>query len=479
MKYTINRDSRSQYEQGFILVLVIAISFVLSTLTVSILSVTSSKYAKTKIDIDTTAATYSAEAGLTDAVGRLNSGLNGSIANKLFYSTADRGIARYTVTIQDNGDSTLTLTSTGSLWRHATDTSPHLVRSLRALVGKDSGGSSGSALPYSVYAGSGGLNIVGGPVFPLKSIYVGGKLTVTNTTMGGISASNSGPASPPLNVDVANAGCEDSSGNSQLCMDGSAAVNTSFGTVYGNVCANGGAASGGTGGVKPGNGQGLKPGCTVPILPMPTFNKSSVTNSITQTQAGNLGSCNPSNWPANTKFTSDVSVYAGPFSASCQITLNGNIYIPGDLIATKANFNVSNSAGKTPPIIVVNGTVSLLNVNVVKNNENTGIIIVSFDSSSPACSQDPACVSLPTAEDVTSSKMRASVRATSSDLDGSALWAYFGGLLTVGTKLSIAYGHQVAMSGGSISPLPTGSALDNMTSSSTSYRIIDYLPVYD
>ncbi|MFZ1360940.1 MAG: hypothetical protein WAS27_02880 [Candidatus Saccharimonadales bacterium] len=211
---------------------------------------------------------------------------------------------------------------------------------------------------------------------------------------------------------------------------------------------------------------------------MPTFDKSSVTGSVTQTIPGSTSGCPNANWAANTKFTGNVS--AGSLFLGCTVTITGNIYITGDLTIKSSLLRVSDSAGNNPPVIIVDGKVTLNQVEIGKNSKNTGVVIISFDSSSSSCSHDAACTVLPTNGDVQSSIARTSIDATfENDLSGSILWAYFGGVSTMQTALSGAYGQRLDLRFGTIEPFPAGSTTNVIGSSSSSYKIIDYLPVYD
>lgn len=120
---------------GFILVLVIAISFVLTLLTVSMLSIASAKYSKTKADINDAAAIYAAEAGISDTVVQLNKNpsFSGYSSEKTFYSNARQGKATYTTTVSTTG-SMVTVVSTGFLYRHAADTTSFTQKGLKVIL---------------------------------------------------------------------------------------------------------------------------------------------------------------------------------------------------------------------------------------------------------------------------------------------------------------------------------------------------------
>ena len=72
MKKLLPVAARTKEERGYLLVLVMVTSIALMTIAVALMSVSSTKYAKTSSDGDAANAVYIAEAGISDTLNRIN-----------------------------------------------------------------------------------------------------------------------------------------------------------------------------------------------------------------------------------------------------------------------------------------------------------------------------------------------------------------------------------------------------------------------
>lgn len=168
-----SNQKRNYSSGGYILVLVIAMSITLSALAISMLSLASTKYAKTKEDINDTTVMYAAEAGVSDTVAQLNknSRFAGFTTEKQFYSHSERGKVTYVTSVSEGDGDTLVITSTGSLYLTASDTVAHTKKTIRVSVAP-----SKEELQGNVLAGPGGLHVVNDFAGNIKTSIVNGDI---------------------------------------------------------------------------------------------------------------------------------------------------------------------------------------------------------------------------------------------------------------------------------------------------------------
>lgn len=242
--------------------------------------------------------------------------------------------------------------------------------------------------------GPGGLSMYNSTVGG-GDVYVKGKVTVGfNARMGGSYWGNWFPGGSPVNLNVGNVGCGSGSTYPTPCGSGSQPINASaaFASINGRVCAKDQADSTNINAF--GSFQGLIPGCVPPDADMPSFDKASFVNSMTNGVAlGSTGSCSNSSTTI-----ADGRTYTGNMSWAffCRVTLSGSAYITGNLTTdTAARIKVSESAGRVRPIIVVNGKISMgPSTSITPNSYGTTPYFISFFSSDSSCSASSACNSI-------------------------------------------------------------------------------------
>ena len=394
----------SQHEHGFVLVLVIAISLVLSVVAVSVLSVESTKYAKTSNDISNDSAIYAAEAGVSDTLARLNGSptfFTGYTTKKQFYSNESQGKAEYTTSVTDNGNNTATISSTGYLSHRASDTIPYMTKTIKvlAIISK-------TPITENILAGPGGLIVAGtftpwfgGPSSTAGSVYSRGKITLNGST------TSLGTAAKPATVTAANIGCgaagvwpQPCASNDPPLIFGGGNFGSGAGTIYGTVCATNQVSSAN---ILPGStGSGLQAGCIAPDYGMPYFDRKAFTDAATvstnRSPCGYMGGS--ATWPDKARITGNVNIgsYTYPYG-TCTITVAGDVYIKGDFtVDNGSRIQVADSVGTKRPTIVVSGKVRIVggSAGIFANASNTPVNIISFGSTDTTCNNTDSCTSI-------------------------------------------------------------------------------------
>lgn len=401
--------AKKQHRQdGYLLVLVMVTSLALMAIAVAILSVSSTKYAKTATDGNTMNAVYVAEAGITDTLNQLNlnAQFGGYTSKKQFYSSAAQGKADYTTSVSPGSNGTLIVTSTSYLYTTPSSTTDFMQRTVKAVLTRNL-----TPINENVIAGAAGMTLSGvyspwaGQVTGMQkgSIYSRGKIRLNG------SASNIGSTAESAKVTTPNVGCGTGANFPQQCATndppiqfGGTGYGAGTGKVYGTVCATDQQPSAN---ILPGpTGSGLQQGCVAPDYGIPYADKAAFTASKTLSVSSTLGQCAsggfgvvlPVVWPINTRYEGSLNLQGALFSG-CTATLTGDLYIKGDLtIGDKARINVSDLVGTRRPTIFVNGKVTISNdaVGVFANSSGTPLTIVSFWSKDGGCSSSDVCTSI-------------------------------------------------------------------------------------
>ncbi len=496
-------------ENGYLLVFVMAVSLALMTISVAIMSLSSAKYAKTNSDGDNANAVYVAEAGVSDTIARLNanSTFTGYSTKKVFYSTTAQGKAEYTTSVVDNGNETVTVTSTGYLSDTPTSTTPVATRTIKALLLK-----SRTPVTENVLAGAAGLTM-SGSYFPWfgqptamqkSSVYSRGKIRLN----GG--ATSIGTSTDSARVTSANIGCGNTSNFPQQCASndppivlGGSWFGGGVGSIYGSVCATDQTS---TTNIFPGpTGTGLQAGCIAPDYGMPIFDKKAFTDTKIVPVLPAVASCplfgvGAPIWVDGTRITGSTTLQSS--FGTCTVTLMGDVYIQGDLnIKDGTTINVSPTLGSRKPIIVVNGKITVEDgVRINANSNGSFATFMSFWSTDNSCSTSASCTSLSSTHLYNTSMQgvgslwytsgnRAITLAdnggvSASNLSGAAFYSFFGSTLysmtgnqTVrgigGQEVVINPGGAFSFSGGSLSVTETSPFTTVLTR--PKYVLGDYL----
>ncbi|MEO5691410.1 MAG: hypothetical protein ABIQ64_04440 [Candidatus Saccharimonadales bacterium] len=343
-------------ERGFILVtimLLTAFVFVVSLAT-SQLAVNNLRAAN--LESFRVNAQFAADAGADMAMYDINQGLVSgtewfgtggteiTVADEASYKTTYKA----TVTNQTiNGLSRKVLKVTGKTYSPKTSTPAVSSRTYTMLARPVEAGD------FSVVTGVGGLvmqnssKIIGG------SVFVNGTITMTGSSQIGLTNS-------PVDVSVAHQSCpigggagyptQCSSGNGQPISISNPAW------IYGEV-----KAQNQTNGSRMSN-TGLVANSTVAPLALPTHDRAAqksainVANNLTGASASCTTNGGTKTWNANTKITGNVTV-----NKTCTVTVLGDVWITGDVSMSQSGTIKPSNILVTPPVIMVDGTVSLAN----------------------------------------------------------------------------------------------------------------------
>lgn len=425
-------------QQGSLIILALIIIFAMSAIGLAVAQSVFVQYGSMKQRLHVENALGAAEAGVSATKHQL--GLNNAFtgyadtSRQVLYNDSTRGKADYSTVVTNNADSTKTIVSTGYVYR-PNETTAYNTKRVKVIV---KAGLQTITTP-SVFAGAGGFSVANGAVGPDNAsniINVTGKLYLSNHGVIGGSPLSGATGTPTVNV--ANKACSQSGNYPVACPSNQQPlVMSGYGRIYGNVCATNQvdqytAPFGLEGVFPPGT---LYPNCTAPISSMPVFDKQAFVNGMTSSGAASEASCsglgNNKTWQANRQYTGNVSV-----SFFCSATVTGNTYITGGLtVDGNTTFRVQDGV-TTPPVIVVNGKVTMGGL-IRVNNLGVGVRIISFHSNNSTCSNSSSCVALSAADAQTSASIRA-FDCTFCNPDGSVIWSYFGKTYLGGPAASLS-----------------------------------------
>jgi hypothetical protein len=389
----LNNTAQQQQDGGYFLISVIIIITFLSAVGFSLAGLVATQFQHTAREMYDQNAQLVAEAGIEESVTQLNSDstFTGYASPQTFFNNSTQGLGTYATTVSENADGkSKTIISIGKVYRANNTSTPFLTRKVRAIVvGTTSGG-------YSVSTGPGGLILSGSASITNSNVYVDGTITLSG-------AASIGTQANPITVDAANVACPKGSNPGAtyptLCTGGSQPISMAFSTkIWGTVCATGQTSTGPNNNIQGGSGgAGLQVGCTAPTASQPYYNRSGIISGMTSSASGTSGTYACSgvksiSIPANTELTGGSLSWGN----SCKITINGNVYIPGNLsIGGAAAIKVADTVGSTRPIIVVDGTVTVGgSASLAANSSGTGMDFVSFKNSTGDASQTPTGTNL-------------------------------------------------------------------------------------
>lgn len=382
----------SNKEGGWFLISAIVMITFLSAIGFSIAGLVAIQFQHTRLEEYDQNAQLLAEAGIEESVAELNS--NNSFAGystpQTFFDNSTQGKGTYTTTITTNSDGkSKTIVSIGNIYQTDSATTPYLTRGVKVtVVGTTSSG-------YSVSTGPGGLILSGSASVTNSNVYVNGTITLSGTASIGTQAN-------PVTVDAGNIACPTGSdpGSSypELCTSSQPITMGSSTAIWGTVCATGQTSTGPNNNIQGGDGgSGLLVGCTAPAVSQPYYDRSGIISGMTSSVSGTSGSyaCSGNksiSILANTEVTGSNITWGN----SCNLTVNGDVYIPGNLsIDGASTITVANSVGSTRPVVVVDGTISVGgSASLVANSSGAGIDFVSFKNATGDPSQTPTGTNL-------------------------------------------------------------------------------------
>lgn len=358
-------------ERGFILLTILTTTVFVMLIGIISLQAISSNLNTAKTEQYLVNAQLAADAGIDDAIRRLNANhaWTGNGTPQELYSGSDYR-STFLSTVTAGPDELMKIISvTAHTYAPASSTIPKYTRKYTVEM---RGITSGN---YSVVTGVGGLVMTNSSKIVGGSVYVNGSITMSNTSQIGLSTN-------PVSVRAAHQNCPvpATSAYPRTCNvseNGQPISLTNTAKIFGEVQATN--QTDGSGMSMPGLVTG-SPGPTA----LPSHDRLAQISSVASTYNGDFSCSSGSySWPANYRVTGNVTI-----SNECQVTVNGNAWIQGTLSMSNSRSRMiaSNTAGTTPPIIMIDGSsgATFSNSSVLQsNNQNTGFRIITYWSEAP------------------------------------------------------------------------------------------------
>lgn len=372
--------------KGFTLLitLVMGVSFLVIGLAIYRSSL--ANYTNVRRDYNSLNALAAAEAGVDAAITSLNANatytgtsatcpLNDAPSGGAeLYNDSVKGRAVYDSCIEPGSIANeKVLWAKGRIYRPQSSATPTSTRTIKiTLIGSTIPGAN-----YSVQTGPGGLIMSNSAQIANGAVYVGGRLTMSNTAQIGSTANT-------VETQVANYACPTpaTSAYPSLCTAGQPITITNQARIYGNVYANGQT-----------NGSGMSngglvasSGVTAPTLP--DYDRASHKAAVAANLTGEQASCwgnQQISWPANVKITGTVNL-----SNNCQITVNGPVWITGNLNVSNRSILRIAAGVVSQPVIMIDGSNGFNLANqgtIAANAAGVGPKIITFWANA-ACSPD-------------------------------------------------------------------------------------------
>lgn len=339
------------------------------------LNLSTSNYRVSRQDQFHTMSQIAADSGADYAIGQINQNDSYTGTGETTLHSDSQLRTTYTEVVTNNDSSSKTITSTGKTYWPASAATPATTVTVKVDLRAVQQGN------YSIVSGQGGLIMSNSSKVVAGDVFINGTISLSNSAQIGLSTN-------PVNVSVANQVCPIPVDPTypRLCNTGEndnpiAIINTAH--IYGDVKANHQSSNAGM------SIPGLTASSGVTPQPLPSYDRDAQKAAVTSTISGSLASCSGSEtrtWAANTKITGDVTV-----SNSCQVTVQGNVWITGKLEAQNTTkLKVADSVGTTRPVIMVDGSGGAAFKNstqLISNASSTGFEIISYWSSA-SCSPD-------------------------------------------------------------------------------------------
>lgn len=452
---------------GYIIVLVMFALLILSATGISLLAITSAKYTTSRRAAKTHTAIYAAEAGIAAAKRQLTLDKNfigfTSPAERTFDDSSD-GSATYTVTVTRSG-TLWELISVGKIYRPG-ETRPFQSKTLKVKIAEDTTPPTPIVLPQRIQIGNGGVTVgsltsLTGAATPL-------------TTNGAISVSSNATITTP-SIKAANYACGSPATYPSLCTSPGLTLGaaSTINTPTSEICI--------------ANGGGGFPSCNQHQLPLPTFDKSLFTAKMQPSSPLASPSCPL--W-GGTVTLETSRTYTGALPAStgyltCTIIISGDTYIQGAVdLNSIARLRIADGLTK-PPVVIVNGRITINDSSIIPNNNNIGATFISFDSNDSTCSQSATCNTITDADLRVSSIQKNSVELTSGyNTVDSSIWSYFG-TVRLNTNLQGRFSNIIAQrlhvtgNNQSVHSVSTGTELHLPGAKPSAWHTVSYQQIYN
>lgn len=384
---TIRPKNRKPRGFTLLITLVLGISFVVVALAITQSSL--ANYNFVRRDYNSLNALTTAEAGADAAIASLNA--NGAYTGTSvtcplpdnpsgsveFYNDSTKGRAVYDTCITNGSLSNeKILYSRARLYRPATSSTPTSTRTVKVnLIGSNTSGN------YSVQTGPGGLILSNSAQISNGAVYIGGKITMSNTA-------RIGSPTNPVNTWAAFYNCPTPATSSYplLCTSGEPISISNQAKIYGEIRANNQTTTNGF------NSPGLVANSGVAPVSLPDYDRTAQKNSVSATLSGAQASCSGNqsvSWPANVKITGNVTL-----SNNCTVTMYGNVWITGNVTLSNRSIIKLDNSITQQPTIMIDGSGGFNQSNqstIAANSQSIGPQVITFWANS-ACSPD--CVNL-------------------------------------------------------------------------------------
>ncbi len=390
--------TRRNNDDGFILLAVLMTTVFIMMVGVASLQLITSNLRTAKSERYLINAQFAADAGIDDAVRHLNqdntwtgTGVETTLLTDPKFKTTYQ-----TVVTAGSTDFQKFIDVTAKTFVPAGSSTPSYTRKYQVEMRGVGGGN------YSIVSGVGGLEMSNNSKILGGQVYVNGTLTMTNSSQIGMSLL-------PVNVSVADQACPIPADATypRVCTAADhppEPVNISNpAKIYGEVKATN----------QTDNTYMYSPGLVAgnpSPADLPDYDRQAQINAVAHTASGASSSCSlgVKTWQANTKITGDVTI-----SGLCIVTVEGNVWITGNLILRNSAILIVKPGVTTPPVIMVDGDNGLTIQNSASLIANLNLPPVGFKiityASSVGCSTAAVGACDVTGSDLFNSKSKTTI----------------------------------------------------------------------
>lgn len=327
-------------EHGFILISILLSTTVLTLMGIASLQLVSGNLRAARAEQSRVNAQFTADAGLDDAIRQLNQDSEwAGQAETTLLDTPKQRTTYQTTVLAGATDFQKIINVVANTYTPSTATEPSHTRKYSVEM---RGVGSGS---YSIVSGVGGLIMKNNAKILGGEVYVNGELSLANSAQIGLSLL-------PVGVSVADQSCplNGGSGYPRVCtpaerISTQPVTLTGNSRIYGEVQA-----------TNQTNGAAMfSPGLVAgspAAAPLPEYDRQDQINRVSNTMTGSEAGCSLGikTWPANTRINGDVTV-----SGVCVITVEGDVWITGNLILRNAAILIVKPGVTQQPVIMVDG----------------------------------------------------------------------------------------------------------------------------
>lgn len=416
----MKQSATKNAQGGYVLLLTLITAMSLFIALSGILSLSLVNLASAKRSLTDISAQYVAEAGGDKAMFEINkdpayAGTNTSCpisatgSNPVtFFNDSVKGRGTYeTCTTPGTIPREIIVYSVGKVYANATSTTPISTRKIKLVVEGSPAGA------YSIQTGPGGLIMNNSATITNGPVYVGGYLTMNNT-------SSIGSVGAPIPVKVANARCPSpaTSAYPTICASGTLPNPITFTNsahIYGAVTANGQV----NGSNMSNTGLVGSSGVAAPALP--DYDRAAHKAAVATTITGAAASCSGTEtvtWPANVKIVGNVTL-----SQSCNVLVSGNTWITGNLTTTQKPILKPAAAVSIQPTIMIDGSSGVTFNNQSSVSSNSGGVGMQFITFYSTAGCSPDCSSVTGADLAASQGIQTISIGNQGDAPGSIFYA--------------------------------------------------------